>query len=87
MWVPEPVWALWRSEKSLAPLGNRTTISRISAFEDNINKLIYIYIYIYKPVIALGLQDTFRSAIDLSDRLVLKLLFITMLISKGVLNL
>jgi hypothetical protein len=23
-WAPEPVWTLWRNEKSLAPAGNRT---------------------------------------------------------------
>jgi hypothetical protein len=28
-WTPEPVWALWRREKSLASPRNRTTVPRL----------------------------------------------------------
>jgi hypothetical protein len=30
-WAPEPVWTLWRGEKSVAPVGNQNTIPRVPA--------------------------------------------------------
>jgi hypothetical protein len=46
-WAPESVWMLWRGEKSLAPVGNRTRIPQapspypISSYETYYSRMAY----------------------------------------------
>jgi hypothetical protein len=30
-WTPDPVWTIWRRQKTLAPAGNQTKVPRLSS--------------------------------------------------------
>jgi hypothetical protein len=39
-WAPEPVWTLWRKEKSLTPLGNQTVAVQPAAIPNSLSFFI-----------------------------------------------
>jgi hypothetical protein len=47
-WDPEPVWTLWRKEKSLPPAGNQTPAVQLVAIPTKLNRFQFNLTTLFK---------------------------------------